>query len=120
MGLVRWQSLPKVFVLSIFIKQFSGSTMKDALLSLRSALGFAYWVRISTESPQCIYYFGPFASSAEAEAHSDGYYEDLVGEAAQNIVVSLQRRAPKELTITEDWGEMGPSRPAMGSPAYSN
>lgn len=94
--------------------------MKEAFLALLSALGLAYWVKISTESPQCIYYFGPFSSSDEAEAHSDGYYEDLVGEAAQNIVVSVERCRPKELTITEDWGEMGPSRAAMVTPAYSN
>lgn len=81
--------------------------MKDALLSLLSALGFAYWVKISTDSPQCIYYFGPFGSSDEASAHSDGYYEDLAEEGAQNIMVSVERCKPKELTITEDWGELG-------------
>ncbi len=89
--------------------------MKDALLSLLSALGFAYWVKISTDSPQCIYYFGPFGSSDEAGAHSDGYYEDLSNEGAQNIVVSVERCKPKELTITEDWGELESSAPTASS-----
>lgn len=80
--------------------------MKDALLGLLGSLGLAYWVKISTESPNCTYYFGPFASEEEAEAAQAGFCEDLSGEGAKNIRVTLERRRkPKNLTITDDWGD---------------
>ncbi len=95
--------------------------MKDALLALRAVLGLAYWVRISTESPQCVYFFGPFASAAEADAHVGGYREDLEGEGAQNIAVKIERCKPKQLTITTDWGGMEDTTLALSSsPAYSS
>jgi len=79
--------------------------MKDTLLSLLGSLGLAYWVKITTDSPTCIYYFGPFASESEAQSAQVGYCEDLRGEGAQNITVACERRRrPSELTITEDWG----------------
>lgn len=79
--------------------------MKDALLSLLGSLGLAFWVKVTTDSPTCTYYFGPFTTEAEAEAAKAGYCEDLRGEFAQNIQASCERRRrPSELTITEDWG----------------
>ena len=91
--------------------------MKDALLSLLEVLGLAYWVRISTDSPQCIYYFGPFSSKAEAEAHSGGYCEDLRAEKARGISMTIERCKPRELTVTEDWGELGPVGRALATAA---
>lgn len=79
--------------------------MKDTLLSLLGSLGLAYWVKITTDSPTCTYYFGPFANELEAKVAQAGYCEDLRGEGAQNIVVAYERRRrPSELTITDDWG----------------
>lgn len=83
--------------------------MKDALLSLLGSLGLAYWVKVSTESPSCIYYFGPFASEGEASAAQPGYLEDLQAEGAKNLLVTLERRRqPHNLTITDDWGDADP------------
>ena len=79
--------------------------MKDTLLSLLGSLGLAYWVKITTDSPTCTYYFGPFSNESEAQAAQAGYCEDLRGEGAQNINVTCERRRrPSELTITDDWG----------------
>jgi hypothetical protein len=59
-----------------------------------------FWVKIFTENPQYLYYFGPFVSVGEAQLHQRGYVEDLQGEGAYvqglEIVASLQ-------TVEEDW-----------------
>ncbi|MGB3491878.1 MAG: DUF1816 domain-containing protein [Elainellaceae cyanobacterium] len=73
--------------------------------SLLQALGLAWWVEIKTEQPQCTYYFGPFASSSEAEAARGGYVEDLEKENAQGIRVSIRRGKPDQLTIFDESSE---------------
>lgn len=81
--------------------------MKDALLGLLGSLGLAYWAKITTDSPSCIYYFGPFSSEGEAQESQGGYCDDLRAEGAQNITVTIERRRkPQELTITDDWGSL--------------
>ncbi len=67
--------------------------------SLLQALGLAWWVEVKTDSPHCIYYFGPFASSSEAESAKPGYVEDLEHENAQGITASIRRGKPGSLTI---------------------
>ena len=53
---------------------------------------------ISTESPICTYYFGPFDNDAEAKLHQGGYIEDLTLEGAQHIAVEVKRANPAVLT----------------------
>lgn len=65
-------------------------------------LGLAWWVKIATSSPQCIYFFGPFLSQKEAEAALPGYVEDLEGEQAQGIKVTVERCKPTQLTVCND------------------
>ncbi|ANV83267.1 hypothetical protein AWQ21_02025 [Picosynechococcus sp. PCC 7003] len=77
--------------------------MKELLLKLFETIGRAYWLEITTEQPECTYYFGPYLSRKEAIAAQAGFLEDLTNEGAQNIEVNLQRcRTPKELTIFDD------------------
>lgn len=60
----------------------------------------AWWVEIQTITPHCIYYFGPFESSSEANAAYPGYIEDLDSEGAQGIVVIVRHcKQPEVLTI---------------------
>ena len=62
-----------------------------------------YWLKIGTEVPQCIYYFGPFDRASEAKASQAGYIEDLTAENAIGISVKLLRRSqPEELTICQE------------------
>ncbi|PIG93373.1 DUF1816 domain-containing protein [Gloeocapsopsis sp. IPPAS B-1203] len=61
-----------------------------------------WWVEITTLSPRCVYYFGPFATKDEAKAAYPGYVKDLDGEGAKGIIVVIQRCQPKELTICEE------------------
>lgn len=61
-----------------------------------------WWVEISTDSPHCIYYFGPFQNLKEAETAQRGYLEDLESEAAQGIVVNIKRCKPEVLTVFDE------------------
>lgn len=91
--------------------------MRESLLNLLDFMGFAWWVEIKTEFPRCTYYFGPFSSQAEAEDSKPGYLEDLQGEGAQGIAVSIKRCKPTHLTIADDMGEMrGKVTPSLVSP----
>lgn len=72
------------------------------MLKMLNFLGLAYWVEIITKTPQCIYYFGPFASKKLAQASYGGYVEDLRSEGAQEIQVIVKRCKPSYLTIFND------------------
>lgn len=62
----------------------------------------SWWVKIHTEVPQCIYYFGPFKDVSEAKRHQVGYIEDLVHEGAKGINVATHKGRPKALTIVKE------------------
>ena len=79
---------------------------KEPFISLSNILGLAWWVEITTQSPSCTYYFGPFLSESEAKKSSKGYVEDLEIEGAIGIIVNIKRCKPDVLTIAEDLGEM--------------
>jgi hypothetical protein len=59
----------------------------------------AWWVKIQTDRPCCIYYFGPFDSAIEAQTNRGGYIEDLEGELAQGISTTIELYHPQLLTI---------------------
>ena len=62
-----------------------------------------WWIRVSTQTPQCIYYFGPFNSQQEAIAHHQGYLTDLEMEGAQGIEYRIERcNTPQQLTVGDD------------------
>jgi len=73
--------------------------MKEILISLLNVFGFAFWVEILTETPNCTYYFGPFISQQEAQTSQVGYLEDLKAEDAKGIKVKIKRCKPNTLTI---------------------
>lgn len=59
----------------------------------------AEWIEIKTESPQGIYYFGPFPRFKEAQVELLGYIEDLEQEGAKVTAFKIKKGQPKELTI---------------------
>jgi hypothetical protein len=61
-----------------------------------------WWVKITSISPHCLYYFGPFASFDEAQQHQAGYLQDIESEGAQGISLSIERSNPHYLTVFED------------------
>lgn len=70
--------------------------------SVLDQLEVAWWIKIITQKPKCIYFFGPFASIKEAGLAVPGYFEDFKQEDAQAIAIASKRQQPKELTIFED------------------
>ncbi len=75
--------------------------MKELIVNVLSFLGFAWWVEITTTQPRCTYYFGPFASSKNADDAKGGYVEDLEQENAQGFNIIVKRCKPDKLTIDE-------------------
>ena len=82
------------------------NNFKDLLVTTQNRLGFAYWIEVTTESPACTYYFGPFQSQEEAEAARSGYEEDLKAEAAEGIQSTIKQCKPEFLTSPEELGEL--------------
>ncbi|MCC5656010.1 DUF1816 domain-containing protein [Nostoc sp. XA010] len=61
-----------------------------------------YWIELITESPYCIYYFGPFQTFIEAKAACPGYIDDLESEGVLGIKVVIKRCRPDALTICDE------------------
>lgn len=81
------------------------SDLKEMFINFLHNLGWAWWVEITTQNPRCTYYFGPFASSREANVAKPGYLEDLEQEGATGIIVTVKRCKPSKLTIADDLEE---------------
>lgn len=61
-----------------------------------------WWVKILTEKPKCIYYFGPFLSANEAEGSQADYSEDIREEGAEIIDIQIEQCQPQKLTICDE------------------
>ena len=82
--------------------------VKETFASLLENMGVAVWIEITTQSPQCTYFFGPFVSVSEAEQEKSGYIEDLEAEGAFGISVEIQRCNPEKLTVFDETKDMVP------------
>ena len=77
----------------------SGFTFVRRLLEkFLPAANADWWLKVKTQSPSCIYYFGPFDSKEEARLSQSGYLEDLVQEGAQKIKTAVEKARPQQLT----------------------
>jgi len=70
-----------------------------SLKEMEEDLFFADWIELTTAEPHCIYYFGPFFGSKEAQSNLPGYIEDLEQEGAKVIDFTIKMCQPGELTI---------------------
>ncbi|MDJ0701797.1 MAG: DUF1816 domain-containing protein [Leptolyngbyaceae cyanobacterium MO_188.B28] len=94
--------------------------MKNFFGSLVNFVGKEWWVEISTDSPKCVYYFGPFVDQAEADSAKRGYIEDLEREGAQQIRVDVKRcKTPTELTIYDESNDSSNSLRSFPTPVLS-
>ncbi|QYO64870.1 DUF1816 domain-containing protein [Leptolyngbya sp. 7M] len=91
--------------------------MNELWLSTLEFLGLAWWIEITTESPNCTYYFGPYVSASEAESDQSGFVEDLEQEGAKAIQVTIKRCKPSQLTIFDETLDAQAARGI--SPAFS-
>ena len=60
---------------------------------------FGWWIKILTNKPDYIYYFGVFDSYWEAEWCKKGYIKDLEEEKAEIVDIEIEQCQPKQLTI---------------------
>ncbi len=67
--------------------------------SISKAPELAWWTKIYTKEPFCIYYFGPFDRVEEANDSKFGYIEDLEHEGAQVVFIKYLQLNPKNLTV---------------------
>ncbi|MGK7878851.1 MAG: DUF1816 domain-containing protein [Crocosphaera sp.] len=61
---------------------------------------FSWWIRILTDNPMYIYYFGGFNNYWEAELSKNGYVQDLKEEKAEIVDIAIGKYEPKEMTIS--------------------
>ncbi|WP_413166715.1 DUF1816 domain-containing protein [Capilliphycus salinus ALCB114379] len=78
------------------------SEAEEYFTSYLERMGLACWIEVITQSPKCIYYFGPFASGSEAQRSVRGYLEDLQAENAKIVSLEIKRGIPRSLTIFEE------------------
>jgi hypothetical protein len=76
----------------------SSKGLSSRLADFSNRLGLAWWVRVTTRTPNCVYYFGPFLNQQEAYGAISGYVEDLEQEQAEGITAVVQRCKPAQLT----------------------
>nr|WP_275333517.1 DUF1816 domain-containing protein [Nodosilinea sp. TSF1-S3]MDF0367098.1 DUF1816 domain-containing protein [Nodosilinea sp. TSF1-S3] len=75
--------------------------IKQLFLNLAQLGKGDWWIEIITSKPQCIYYFGPFATLQEAEAMEPGFVEDLLEEGVYTLQAIVKQCHPTQLTIFE-------------------
>jgi hypothetical protein len=94
--------------------------MKEMVIGVLNTLGWAWWIKVTTETPSCTYYFGPFLSKKEALDSQSGYLEDIKSEGAREIVIEIERCKPTELTIFDELNDNGDFRvvPTFSSQPY--
>ncbi len=73
---------------------------KQFLLAV-GLLHHPWWIKVNTQAPNCLYYFGPFDSKAEAQALQSSYVKDLLDEGAKDIRLVIEKADPKQLTACE-------------------
>jgi hypothetical protein len=76
--------------------------IQDVWINTLNLVGRAWWVEVTTSHPNCIYYFGPFTTEADAIAAQPGYIADLESEMARGIQAVVKRCKPEQLTIDTD------------------
>jgi hypothetical protein len=76
--------------------------IKGLVTGFLKGLSTDVWVEVKTETPECIYYFGPFKNRLEAQKACPGYVADLAEEGATGIQTAIKRCNPPALTISRE------------------
>lgn len=59
--------------------------------SVANGIGLAWWARVQTQSPDAVYWFGPFVRRSTLEAALVPFLADLRSESPAAIDYTLQR-----------------------------
>ncbi len=71
-----------------------------ALRSLGNTFGIAWWARVETDSPEGVYWFGPFLTRKSLKGHLPVFMETLAREGCASVDHSVIRcRRGEPLTI---------------------
>ncbi len=70
--------------------------------SLHSEQQSSWWIRITSYSPDGVYYFGPFDSWDEAESKQTEYIETIKYEGAAAIISQIKQCQPQQLPVYQD------------------
>lgn len=84
--------------LVLFSRTQNASLLWTKTLKFLGSLRPDWWIKVTTDSPLCTYYFGPFDSVQEAANCQTGYLEDLQDEGALGISAKILRIQPQTLT----------------------
>lgn len=98
----RLFSLDTSEVTTTELSEDTSPTTPSQEFSQNTASNMPWWVKVTTQTPRCIYFFGPFDSAGEAQQHRSGYVEDLEQERAQGIEVLVLQDRPETLTIYDE------------------
>ena len=74
--------------------------------NLANGLGFAWWARVETRSPDAVYWFGPFVRRATLERQPPSFLDDLRSEAPASLEHRLLRTHRSE-PLTETLASSG-------------
>lgn len=59
--------------------------------SAANALGVAWWARVESRSPDCVYWFGPYTRRRSLEAELPAFLADLLSESPGSLEHQLLR-----------------------------
>ena len=59
-------------------------------------LGLAWWAKVETDQPSCVYWFGPFITKRSLKENMPSFINDLSEEGYKNIKHSLVRCKKEE------------------------
>lgn len=75
-------------------------TLRQECSMNQSQKGANYWIRIVTNNPDYVYYFGSFESYEEAQCCVRGYIQDLKEEGSKIVFFDITRYQPKQLNLS--------------------
>lgn len=60
-----------------------------------------WWIQVSMKEPECVFFYGPFATQREAESQLSGYVKDLLQEGISDMSIDIQQRRFEEISIAD-------------------
>lgn len=93
-----FQNIALVGFVFSFLVLFLRDHRSDSGAVDRSNHDLAWWITITTKEPSHQYFFGPFETKADAQAHQGGFIKDLSEEGVAEISSEINWCQPKTIT----------------------
>ena len=83
-----------------FNETYRSSGPDKLIRTFGNKLGLAWWAKVETQSPEVIYWFGPFLTKRSLKGNLNSFIEDLNNEGSNDITHTLMRcKRTEPLTI---------------------